>query len=103
MDKFSATGVLLLLILAIVGGYMTGLFAGYIFDLIKYRLGRVLAALLNLLFYVVPVWALFSAFSRDGLLFFYLLLLMFYFLGLRDSTFSTKNPDKDDNHYEPFD
>lgn len=103
MDKFSTTGVLLLLILAIIGGYMTGAFAGYIFDLITYRLGRVLAALLNLLFYIVPIWALFSIFSRDGLLLFYLLLLIFYFLGFRDSMFSANNPDKDERHYEPFD
>jgi len=92
-----------MLILAIVGGYMTGLFAGYLFDLIKRRFGRMLTILLSLLFYIVPVWALLSILSSDGLLFFYVLLLVFYFMGVRDSKLPAVNDDKADKDYEPYD
>ncbi|HBX61212.1 MULTISPECIES: hypothetical protein [unclassified Methylophaga] len=103
MDRFSTIGIILLLILAIVGGYMTGLFAGYLFDLGKRRLGKTLTVLLNLVFYVVPLWALLGIASEDGLLFFYLLLLVFYYLGIRDSKHPAVKDDKPDKNYEPYD
>ncbi len=103
MDRFSTFGVVLLLILALVGGYMTGLFAGYLFDLGKRRLGKMLTVFLNSVFYVVPVWALLGIASDDGLLFFYLLLLVFYFLGIRDSKQPIVKDDKPDKNYEPYD
>ncbi|MCB2427501.1 hypothetical protein [Methylophaga pinxianii] len=103
MDKFSTIGVILLLILAIVGGYMTGLFTGYLYDLGKRRLGKALTILLNLVFYIVPVWALFSIVSEDGLLFFYLILLVFYLLGIHDSKHPAVRDDKSDKDYEPYD
>ncbi len=103
MDKFSTVGVILLLILAIVGGYMTGLFAGYLYDLGKRRLGKAFTILLNLVFYIVPAWALLSIIPDDGLLFFYLLLLVFYFLGIHDSKQPAVSDDKSDKNYEPYD
>lgn len=103
MDRFSTFGVILLLILAIVGGYMTGLFAGYLYDLGKRRLGKTLTVLLNLVFYIVPAWALFGIWTEDGLLFFYLLLLLFYYLGIRDSKQPAVRDDKPDKNYEPYD
>ena len=103
MDKFSTIGVILLLILAVVGGYMTGLFAGYLYDLWKRRLGKVLTVMLNLVFYIVPAWAILSIVSDDGLLFFYLLLLVFYFLGIHDSKQPSIRDDKPDKNYEPYD
>lgn len=103
MDKFSTIGVILLLILAVVGGYMTGLFAGYLYELGKRRLGKVLTVMLNLVFYIVPAWAILSIVSDDGLLFFYLLLLVFYFLGIHDSKQPSIRDDKPDKNYEPYD
>ncbi|MDO8825489.1 hypothetical protein [Methylophaga sp.] len=103
MDKFSTVGVILLLILAIVGGYMTGMFAAGLYELGKRRLGKVLTVLLNLVFYIVPAWALISIIKEDGLLFFYVLLLVFYFLGIHDSRHTSVGENKPDKNYEPYD
>jgi len=103
MDKFSTVGIILLLILAIVGGYMTGLFAGFLYDIGKRRLGKALTMLLNAVFYIVPIWAVVSMLTDDGLLFFYLLLLVFYFLGIHDSKNPAVRDNKPDKNYEPYD
>ncbi|PTB86389.1 hypothetical protein C9940_02620 [Pseudidiomarina aestuarii] len=58
---------------------------------------------INLVFYVVPLWALLGIASEDGLLFFYLLLLVFYYLGIRDSKHPAVKDDKPDKNYEPYD
>ena len=52
------------------------------------------------MFYVVPVWALLSVAKEDGLIWFYLLLIVFYYLGLRAGSDQTKSDTRPDRHYE---
>jgi NhaP-type Na+/H+ or K+/H+ antiporter len=100
MIKLSATGIILMLILAIVGGYMTGMFAGYLYDMARHRFNRFWSVALNGVFYVVPVWALFSVGKDDGLIWFYLLLLLFYYLGLRATSGQANSDTRPDRRYE---
>jgi len=100
MIKLSGTGIFLMLVLAIVGGYMTGMFAGYLFDLARQRFNRFWSIALNGVFYVVPVWALLSVAKNDGLIWFYLLLIFFYYLGLREASNQANSDTRPDRHYE---
>ncbi|MDX1572625.1 MAG: hypothetical protein R3341_01270 [Methylophaga sp.] len=100
MIQLSATGIFLMLILAIVGGYMTGMFAGYLYDLARQRFNRFWSVALNGVFYVVPVWALLSVVKNDGLIWFYLLLILFYYLGLRSASDQANSDTRPDRHYE---
>ncbi len=100
MIKLSGTGVFLMLVLAIIGGYMTGMFAGYLFDLARQRFNRFWSIALNGVFYVVPVWALLSVAKKDGLIWFYLLLIFFYYLGLRTGSNQDNSDTRPDRHYD---
>lgn len=103
MIEVSLTGIILLVILAVVGGGMTGLFAGYMYQLARHRFGLVITIALNLLYYVVPVWALLSLGREDGLMWFYLVLLVFFYAGLVLSIFPRVSNDRRDNTYDTFD
>lgn len=103
MIEMSLTGIILLVILAVVGGGMTGLFAGYMYQLARHRFGLVITIALNLLYYVVPVWALLSLGREDGLMWFYLVLLVFFYAGLVLSIFPRVSNDRRDNTYDTFD
>lgn len=103
MIGVSLTGIILLVILAVVGGGMTGLFAGYMYQLARHRFGLVITIALNLLYYVVPVWALLSLGSEDGLMWFYLVLLVFFYAGVVLSIFPRVSNDRRDNTYDTFD
>lgn len=100
MIKLTATGIFLMLILATVGGFMTGMFAGYLYDLARQRFNRFWSVALNGVFYVVPVWAVFSVAKDDGLIWFYLLLILFYYLGLRASGNQANSDTRPDRRYE---
>lgn len=100
MIKLSATGIVLMLILAIVGGYITGMFAGYLYDLARQRFNRFWSVALNAVFYVVPVWAVFSMVKDDGLIWFYVLLILFYYLGLRAASDQANSDTRPDRQYE---
>ena len=100
MIKLSGMGIFLMLVLAIVGGYTTGMFAGYLFDIARQRFNRFWSIALNGVFYVVPVWALLSVAKNDGLIWFYILLLMFYYLGLRAASDQANSDTRPDRHYE---
>lgn len=100
MIKLSATGIVLMLILAIIGGYMTGMFAGALYDLARQRFNRFWSVALNGVFYVVPIWALISVARKDGLIWFYLLLMLFYYLGLREASNQENSDTRPDRHYE---
>lgn len=100
MIKLSTTGIVLLLILAIVGGYMTGMFAGFLYDLARQRFHRFWAIALNAVFYIVPFWALLNVLNEDGLIWFYLLLIFCYFWGLRDGSNEDKSDKRPDHRYE---
>ncbi|MDT8311402.1 MAG: hypothetical protein RQ732_08170 [Methylophaga sp.] len=100
MIKLSGTGIFLMLVLAIAGGYMTGMFAGYLFDLARQRFNRFWSIALNGVLYVVPVWAILSVAKNDGLVWFYLLLIFFYYLGLRAASHQANSDTRPDRHYE---
>lgn len=100
MIKLSAMGVFLMLILATVGGFMTGMFAGYLYDLATQRFNRFWSIMLNGVFYVVPIWALLSLTKDDGLIWFYLLLIVFYYLGLQYAKGQADSDTRPDREYE---
>ena len=101
MAEFSITGWVLLIILAVIGGGMTGLFAGYMYQLGKNRFGHALAFSLNIVFWVVALWALFGLGREDNLFLFYCLLLLFYALGMLFSNFPPTRNQQADAIYEP--
>ena len=100
MIKLSAMGVFLMLILATVGGFMTGMFAGYLYDLAVQRFNRFWSIMLNGVFYVVPLWALLSLTNDDGLIWFYLLLLVFYYFVLQFAKGQAASDTRSDSGYE---
>lgn len=103
MVEVSFTGIVLLVILAVVGGGMTGLFAGYMYQLARHRFGLIVTIGLNLLYYVVPVWALLSLGRDDGLLWFYVLLLVSFYAGMVWSKYPRVSNDRRDRTYDTFD
>jgi len=82
MDKLSPIGIILILMLAIVGGFVTGLFSAYVYVIARELTTRWLALLCSVVFYVVPVWAILSLFKTDNLDVFYSLLLLSFGAGL---------------------
>lgn len=103
MIDLTLTGIILMIILAIIGGGMTGLFAGYMYQLARQRFGLIMTIGLNLLYYVVPLWALLSLGRQDGLLWFYLLLLVAFYAGLVLSIYPRVSNDRRDHTYDTFD
>lgn len=103
MIELTLMGIILMIILAIVGGGMTGLFAGYMYQLARQRFGLIMTIGLNLLYYVVPLWALLSLGRQDGLLWFYLLLLVAFYAGLVLSIYPRVSNDRRDHTYDTFD
>ncbi|AFJ01377.1 hypothetical protein Q7C_196 [Methylophaga frappieri] len=100
MKALTPFGMFLVFILAVVGGYMTGLFARLLYELAAQRMRRTLAIALNAVFFVVPIWALFRIVNNEGQLWFYLLLLLFYFLGLRETVLASPTTDRPDRNYD---
>jgi uncharacterized membrane protein len=78
----SSIGMLLYFILAIVGGFMTGLFSRYSYQLARQSFGASIALLLSGVFYVAPGWAIFSLFKDDDLDVFYILLIVSFMAGI---------------------
>lgn len=108
MSDVSHIGMVLYLLLAVLGGFLTGLFSRYSYDSLKTELGRTIAAAICGVFYVAPVWAFFSLFKQDDLDIFYLLLIISFVYGCYHySRFSRPTgkttqresywPDEDDN------
>jgi hypothetical protein len=82
MSNVSIIGMVLYLILAVFGGFLTGLFSRYIYQGAVRDLGKFVAVLLSTVFYIAPVWALFSLFKDDDLDVFYILLLISFAYGV---------------------
>ena len=81
MARVSMVGTILYLLLAIVGGFLTGVFSRYMYQVARTEFNRIIAVLCALLFYVAPVWALLSLFKEDDLDLFYLLLVLSFTVG----------------------
>lgn len=82
MSQVNTIGMILYLLLAICGGFLTGLFSRYAYQGAVKEFGRLIAFVLTLVFYIAPGWAIFSLFKDDDLDVFYLLLLASFFLGV---------------------
>lgn len=82
MSNVSMIGMILYLILAIFGGFLTGLFSRYAYRGAVEEFGRVIAAVFSIIFYIAPAWALLSLFKDDDLDVFYLLLLASFAFGV---------------------
>lgn len=84
------------LILAIFGGFLTGLFSRYAYQGAAREFGRLLAVLISIVFYIAPGWALLSLFKDDDLDVFYILLLLSFTAGV--FFFSRIGGEQSDDH-----
>jgi Ca2+/Na+ antiporter len=82
MSQVNLYGMVLYLFLALAGGFLGGLFSRYVYQLAAADLGRHFATLFAAIFYVAPMWALYSLFSDDDLDVFYLLLIVSFIYGV---------------------
>lgn len=82
MSQVSTIGMTLYLLLAIFGGFLTGLFSRYAYQGAVKEFGRVVACVFSIVFYIAPGWALLSLFKQDDLEVFYLLLLFSFAFGV---------------------
>lgn len=105
MSNVSMLGMVLYLILAIFGGFLTGLFSRYAYRGAYQEFGKAIAVLFSVVFYVAPAWAVLSLFKDDDLDVFYLLLVasfafgVFYFRRIGGEQSSDRHyhlPDEDD-------
>ena len=103
MHNLSPIGIVLYMILSIVGGGLTGLFAGYMYYGLRKEFGVLLSSIINVVFYIVPVWALIRLFEDHDSFLFYLCLLIAYFLGTRYARKIRNQIITQDHHYGPPD
>ncbi|MCX4191439.1 hypothetical protein [Methylophaga sp. OBS1] len=82
MSNVSIIGMVLYLILALFGGFLTGLFSRYAYRGAYNEFGRPLAVIFSIVFYIAPAWAVLSLFKDDDLDIFYLLLVVSFAFGV---------------------
>jgi hypothetical protein len=82
MSNVSVIGMALYLLLCVAGGLLTGVFAAMMYRALRQELGKLWSIAVNSVFFIAPVWALFSLGNDDDLQVFYLLLIVFFVLGL---------------------
>jgi len=102
MSHVNTIGMILYLLLAIFGGFLTGLFSRYAYQAAVNDLGKWLAMLCSVVFYVAPVWALFGLLKDDDLDVFYLLLIISFVAGIFIFD-KIGGEQSDDTHYSPPD
>lgn len=102
MSQVNTIGMIMYLMLALFGGFLTGLFSRYAYQAALKDLGKWLAMLCSVVFYVAPVWALFSLFKADDLDVFYILLLISFGIGVLAFD-KIGGEDSEDRHYSPPD
>jgi hypothetical protein len=102
MAQTSIIGMILYLLLAIFGGFLTGLFSRYVYQAAESEFGKWLAQLCSVVFYVAPVWAFFSLFKDDDLDVFYILLILSFVAGvIAFNKIGGKH--SNDSNYSPYD
>ena len=74
--------MILYLILAIFGGFLTGLFSRYVYQGARRDFGKIMAIIFRIVFYIAPGWAAVSLFKDDDLDVFYVLLLLSFAAGV---------------------
>jgi hypothetical protein len=103
MENVNTIGMIMYLLLALFGGFLTGLFSRYIYQAAYKDFGRLIAVICSIVFYVAPGWALISLFKEDDLDVFYLLLIASFIYGV---FFFNRFADEDtphEHHYAPPD
>jgi uncharacterized membrane protein len=82
MSQVNTMGMIMYLVLAIFGGFLTGLFSRYAYQGAVKEFGRLIACVFSIVFYIAPLWAVLSLFKDDDLDVFYLLLLISFAFGV---------------------
>jgi hypothetical protein len=103
MSHVNLYGMLLYLFLALVGGFLGGLFSRYVYQLAAIDLGKHIATLFSALFYVAPMWAVYSLFNDDDLDVFYILLIVSFIYGVYFYRRFKNIPESAEKHYFPPD
>lgn len=103
MSHVSIIGMILYLILAVFGGFLTGLFSRYTYCGAVKEFGKVLAMIFSVVFYIAPVWAVVSLFKDDDLDIFYLLLLLSFAAGVYSYKRIGGSQSDDERYYLPDD
>ena len=103
MQNVNTIGMILYLLLALFGGFLTGLFSRYIYQAANKDFGRIAAMISSIVFYVVPVWALISLFKSDDLDVFYLILIASFAYGVFCFNRFAAEDDPIEHHYAPPD
>ncbi|WP_438971006.1 hypothetical protein [Methylophaga sp.] len=102
MAQVNTIGMILFLLLAIFGGFLTGLFSRYAYQAAVRDFGKWVAIMCSVVFYVAPVWAFLSLFKADDLDIFYGLLIISFIVGI--VYFKRVGGElSDDSHYSPPD
>lgn len=103
MSNVNTIGMIMYLILAIFGGFLTGLFSRYAYQGARKEFGRVVAVIFSIVFYIAPGWALLSLFKDDDLDVFYLLLLLSFAFGVFFFSRIGGEQSDDERYYLPDD
>jgi hypothetical protein len=101
MQFVSTQGMLFYLMLAIAGGFLTGLFSRFTYQMLVGTLGKLVASLLTVVFYIAPAWAVLSLFKEDDLDIFYILLIVSFLAGVKMYRQPLTHSEKDDFKF-PF-
>lgn len=102
MSHVNTIGMILYLCLAVFGGFLSGLFSHYVYLAARRDLPVWASLLFSVVFYVPPVWAIFSLFKDDDLDIFYILLVICFALGVRHHKKIAGQKQADEREY-PFD
>jgi len=102
MSQVNIIGMIMYLLLAILGGFLTGLFSRYAYQAAVANLGKWPAMLYSVVFYVAPIWAFFGLFKADDLDVFYILLIASFIDGVFVFN-KIGDEDSGDSYYSPPD
>jgi hypothetical protein len=95
--------MIMYLMLAVFGGFLTGLFSRYIYFGVVNEFGKKLAWVFSVVFYIAPIWAVLSLFKDDDLDVFYVLLLLSFAAGIYSYKRIGGSQSEDEHYYLPDD
>lgn len=103
MSQVNTIVMIMYLVLAVFGGFLTGLFSRYAYCGAVKEFGKLLAMLFSVVFYIAPVWAALSLFKDDDLDVFYLLLIVSFAAGVYSYRRIGGSQSEDEHYYLPDD
>lgn len=103
MSHVNTIGMIMYLILAVFGGFLTGLFSRYAYCGAVKEFGKLLAMVFSVVFYIAPGWALLSLFKDDDLDVFYVLLMLSFAAGVYSYKRIGGSQSDDERYYLPDD